>query len=610
MTPQTIGRYTVLRELGHGAMGIVYEAEDPNIGRTVALKVVRTDQIGANRDEVVRRFKNEARAAGNLNHPNIITIHDAGEHEGMLFIAMECVRGENLADVMAKQARLASARVVDIVRQVCLGLDYAHARGIVHRDIKPANILLTDSLVKITDFGIANVGDGMTITGTVVGTPNYMSPEQVLGKPLDGRSDLFSVGVMLYEMVTGERPFEGQSITTIMYKIVHEEPIAPRKLDSSIHPGLSAVVEKALAKAPEARFQSGAELAAALGNYQQLGSGPITQGSLPTVDLPVLPETASISGMPAYAPATQPASLPSVAPPPTTQQLPPEKKKRGFLTTMTLGCFGVIALGIIAITAITIAATWKKGKAPYVQVNPPSAEESQGSASSASNAPASKVTEVSPPRPSQSKATLAVDSSPPGAEILLDGRATGKNTPSLITIGRGQHKVSVQMQGFQTASAKFKVSGGEQLQFSPELSVITPGVNIPPVVIPNVPGVDLGELMRLKELQKNGGLSARQKEEIAAWSKWGMMQKSGEPAIMINSQPSGARILLDGKDSGQTTPAVIAAEVGSHTVRLELAGYKQFEKKVDVEQGIPAAINAQLQPVAPRPATPPPAPPQ
>src|SRR5690242_14745513 len=130
MTPQTIGRYTIIRELGHGAMGTVYEAEDPNIGRTVALKVVRTDQIGANRDEVMRRFKNEARAAGNLNHPNIITIHDAGEHEGMLFIAMEFVQGANLGDLIVKQGRMPAAKVVDIIRQVCSGLDFAHARGI------------------------------------------------------------------------------------------------------------------------------------------------------------------------------------------------------------------------------------------------------------------------------------------------------------------------------------------------------------------------------------------------------------------------------------------------------------------------------------------------
>jgi serine/threonine protein kinase len=193
MAPETIGRYNILRELGHGAMGVVYEAEDPNIGRHVALKVVKTDQIGANREDVVRRFKNEARAAGNLNHPNIITIHDAGEHEGLLFIAMEFVQGTNLAELIAKQGRLPAARIVDIMRQICAGLDFAHARGIIHRDIKPANIMLTETLVKITDFGIANVGDGMTITGTVVGTPNYMSPEQVLGKTIDGRSDLFSV---------------------------------------------------------------------------------------------------------------------------------------------------------------------------------------------------------------------------------------------------------------------------------------------------------------------------------------------------------------------------------------------------------------------------------
>src|ERR1051326_680121 len=231
-----------------------------------------------------------------------------------------------------------AAKVVDVMRQVCAGLDFAHTRGIIHRDIKPANIMLADSLVKITDFGIANVGDGMTLTGTVVGTPNYMSPEQVLGKTLDGRSDLFSVGVMLYQMLTGERPFEGQSITTIMYKIVHEEPIAPRKLDSTIHPGLSAIVEKALAKSPEARFQTGSELAAALENYRQLGTGVQLIGNEPTAALPALPETAPLTQPSFRADSVTVRTAQTVEQAPPTIQAPAEKK-RGF-SPFLLGCFG------------------------------------------------------------------------------------------------------------------------------------------------------------------------------------------------------------------------------------------------------------------------------
>lgn len=604
MTPKTIGRYTVLRELGHGAMGVVYEAEDPNIGRTVALKVVHTDQIGANREEVIRRFKNEARAAGNLNHPNIITIHDAGEHEGMLFIAMECVQGAALSDLMAKQGRMPSAKVVDIIRQVCLGLDFAHKRGIIHRDIKPANILISDSLVKISDFGIANVGDGMTITGTVVGTPNYMSPEQVLGKTLDGRSDLFSVGVMLYEMVTGERPFEGQSITTIMYKIVHEEPIAPRKLDSSIHPGLSAVVERALAKSPEMRFQTGAELAAALENYNQMPVGAATFGNLATADLPALPATASLTGVPTQ-PATQQQTI---VHPPTTQQIPPPvvKQRRGFWSTFVLGCFGVIIVGIIAVAAIAIFATHygsKYAKGPLVQVG--SDKDKQGSTSSEA---IGEVTQVSPPVASKTKATLKLDSDPPSAEILIDGKSVGKSTPATVTIPRGQHTVALHMSGFQDASAKFKVSGGEEFEFSPKLILETPGV--PQINIPNVPGVNVGEIVRQAMQEKNHAVSEQQKAQLEALQKWGDMNKAGQPAIMINSHPSGAEIWVDGKDTGQKTPAVLTSTEGSHKVRLELEGQKPYERTVNIRNGVPAAINAHFGDTSPPASPTPPPPPQ
>src|SRR5438105_7012079 len=223
MSLQTVGRYEINGELGRGAMGVVYKATDPTIGRTVALKTMRLDVHGLDAKEMVRRFQNESRAAGVLNHPNIVTIYDAGEHDGIFYIAMEFIEGTTLHELMAEKRVLAADEVIQIARQICCGLDYAHSNGIVHRDIKPANIMITpNGTVKIMDFGIAKAGGGMTSTGQVLGTPNYMSPEQVKGKPLDGRSDLFSLGVVLYEMATGEKPFVGQNVTTIIYKIVHE----------------------------------------------------------------------------------------------------------------------------------------------------------------------------------------------------------------------------------------------------------------------------------------------------------------------------------------------------------------------------------------------------
>ena len=264
-----IGRYEIAGELGRGAMGVVYKAIDPNIGRTVALKTMRVDVHGLESADLMRRFQNEARAAGLLSHPNLVTIFDAGEHEGIFYIAMEYLEGTTLQEMLAERHVLEAGEVVRFGREVAKGLDYAHAHGIVHRDVKPANIMVTRSgVVKIMDFGIAKAGGNMTGTGQVLGTPNYMSPEQVKGKGLDGRSDLFSLGVMLYEALTAEKPFAGQNVTTIIYKIVNENPIPPRDLDATIPMGLSAAVIKALAKSPDDRYQSGAQLAHELENYK------------------------------------------------------------------------------------------------------------------------------------------------------------------------------------------------------------------------------------------------------------------------------------------------------------------------------------------------------
>src|SRR5258707_2407775 len=254
MSLQTVGRYEIIGELGRGAMGVVYKATDPTIGRTVALKTMRLDVHGLETGELARRFRNEARAAGLLNHPNIVTIYDAGEQDGIFYIAMECIEGTSLHELLAEKHALGAEEVVRLSREICEGLDYAHSHGIIHRDIKPANIMITSKgAVKIMDFGIAKAGGAMTSTGQVLGTPNYMSPEQVKGRPLDGRSDLFSFGVVLYEMLTGEKPFVGQNVTTIIYKIENESPIPPRDLDVTIHPGLSMVVTKDLCKAPDER---------------------------------------------------------------------------------------------------------------------------------------------------------------------------------------------------------------------------------------------------------------------------------------------------------------------------------------------------------------------
>src|SRR5437868_8010461 len=288
MSFSKIGRYEIDGTLGKGAMGVVDKATDPNIGRTVALKTTRLDVHGSDAEELLQRFRNEARLAGVLQHPNIVTIYDADEFEGLFFIAMEFIEGQTLHQLLAKQKIIALPQVIDITRQVCAGLDAAAAQKVVHRDIKPANIMLEPSgNAKIMDFGIAKSGGGLTSTGQVLGTPNYMSPEQVRGKPLDGRSDLFSFGAVLYEMTTGAKPFGSDNVTTIIYKIINENPRPAYAVKPAIPHTVSAIITKSLAKSPEQRYQRGADLARDLTNHATTGPHEGTErAGLPSSNSP------------------------------------------------------------------------------------------------------------------------------------------------------------------------------------------------------------------------------------------------------------------------------------------------------------------------------------
>ncbi len=273
MTSTRIGRYEIERELGHGAMAVVYKAVDPLIGRTVAIKTIRLEpSVGLERNELRQRLYREAQSAGKLNHPNIVTIYDIGEEGDVTYIAMEFIEGESLEVWKAGHTIPPLEQTISIAEQVAAGLDFAAARGIIHRDIKPGNILLTHDLrVKIADFGIAKIQTSkFTQTGLVMGTPSYMSPEQAMGKDLDGRSDLFSLGIIFYEMLTGEKPFSGTNPSTIIYKILHEEPVSPRHLNVTLHPGFDLIVRKMLAKDPEQRYQSCGALLEDLANYRSL----------------------------------------------------------------------------------------------------------------------------------------------------------------------------------------------------------------------------------------------------------------------------------------------------------------------------------------------------
>ncbi len=552
MSIEKIGRYKIIGELGKGAMGVVYKAEDPNIGRVVALKTMRVDAAGTEAQELLARFRNEARAAGGLNHPNIVTIYDAGEHEGLFYMAMEILEGETLQHKM-KHGSCTPEDVVSIGCQVGDGLDYAHSRGVIHRDIKPANIMiLPDDTVKIMDFGIAKAGASLTTTGQVVGTPNYMSPEQVRGKHLDGRTDLFSLGVVLYEMLTGERPFTGDNVTTIVYKIVNEQPPEPRALDPSVHPGLNAVVLKSVAKAPNQRYQTGAELARDLMNFRLLGTeatatslvteaaatgpAPAVLGAgkrlPPSGKIPAAHSSPPMAAAAAVAPAA-PARVPT---PDSTVEAPrpapaADAKKRGSLPIV------LVALAVLIGGALYLRTRGPQpGKTP---ASPAATQESSPSASPGSN---TKPEEPGRTAPSTSAATVAetgalrITSSPESATVLIDGRSEPKwLTPFTASqLQPGTHTVAFSKQGYEPVTLTVEVPAGKRVSVSAEL-------------------------------------------------------KPTQAVLAVSSEPPGATIFLDGKPTGQVTPAQLSVGPGQHHVGLLLEGYKP--ERVTAEAGAGQTLN-------------------
>jgi serine/threonine-protein kinase len=547
MDIQNVGRYEITAELGRGAMGVVYKALDPTIGRTVALKTMRLDVHGLETDEVIRRFKNEARAAGVLNHPNIVTIYDAGEDDGMFYIAMEFIQGTSLQQLLAENRALSPEETIQISRQVCKGLDYAHANGIIHRDIKPANIMISpDGTVKIMDFGIAKAGSGMTSTGKVLGTPNYMSPEQVRGKNLDGRSDLFSFGVVLYEMVTGEKPFAGENITTVIYKIVHEDPIPPRNLDVTIHPGLSTVVTKALAKSADDRYQTGAALIHDLENYKTAGSSLTPTAVLPTTAINVRPGDATI-------PLSQPvraAAAANIAPtasavrPSISSRTPvPKVAKRGMHSLVLVSVLLVMA-AVGSYLFYLYKATKKIQSDDQVleqKINQQQQEEAAKLKTAGNNPqdpgqPASGAASASAlalsSSTAESQGELRFDSQPRGAKVSVDGGTeTGWVTPFTVSnLSAGEHKVVFFKPGYVEKSRTITVAAGKNAPVAVELS--------------------------------------------PALSK-----------VVVSSTPAGAYIVVDGKETGKVTPAELTLEKGEHTLLVHETGYYDSSARQTVTEG-------------------------
>jgi len=594
------GRYDLREELGRGAMGVVFHGFDPMIGRDVAVKTLRLSEAGTglSREELIGRFQTEARAAGLLTHPNIVVVFDAGEEEGLFYITMEFVEGRSLQTLIDAHQLFSLPRVMKLMEQVCSALDFAHQHNVVHRDIKPANLMLTsDDTVKITDFGTAKILQfGTAQTAHVMGTPSYMSPEQVKGKPVDGRSDIFSLGVILYELMTGEKPFPGQNITTVIYKIINEEPIPPRSLDSSIHPGLSAVISRALAKDPAARFQNCQELLNALKNYHEMVSPEATVKMAPASSQP---------GAGASRPGAQSARLPTppvsansrVADPSAqfmlsvgVEEEAPKRPGGLLLTLLLLGIIGyagyrvyppVLDLWRRAHEPVETPAVPAKPEAAPQAANPENSDvnpeaQSNDAPRAAAPAPATTATPVENSAPQNAPPPLAVPAASvkaPEPAPAATGSADKSIAPQKPAPPAGpspahqlESKLRAEISGLplddkvqiQATANALTLSGSltfaEHRDLLDHLRTVPAGVRV------------------IDDTEFTEDPKATPAPASAGW-------------IWARSSPPGARILVDGAETGLRTPARLELQAGEHEVRFVRQGYGAAHRNVQVNAG-------------------------
>jgi serine/threonine protein kinase len=594
------GRYDLREELGRGAMGVVYHGFDPVIGRDVAVKTLRLSEAGTglSREELIGRFQTEARAAGQLTHPNIVVVFDAGEEDGLFYITMEFVEGRSLQTLVDSHQPFPVPRVLKLMEQVCSALDFAHQHNVVHRDIKPANLMLTsDDVVKITDFGTAKILQfGTAQTAHVMGTPSYMSPEQVKGKPVDGRSDIFSLGVILYELMTGEKPFPGQNITTVIYKIINEEPIPPRSLDSSIHPGLSAVISRALAKDPAARYQSCHELLSALKNYHEL-AGPELAGRVKSA---IPPASSRPSAQPPRVAAVPTVPVSSERHPSVHFMLPvaveeePSRRPGGILLTLIL-------LGIIGFAGYRVYPPlldlWQRA---HESVEPPSVPAKPETAPQAPNVDGTDAK----PEAQSSNTIPAAGPAPTAAAAPLENSPTPQAAPQPVAAPAVTANPPVPQ---PAASAN-----------SPD-KVIAPQKPAPPAapapahlleskLRTELAGQPLADKVKIQAtanvLTISGSLNLAEHRELFGHlrtvpagvrviddTEYTEAQKNTLPTpssagwVWVRSSPPGARILVDGAETGLRTPARLEVQGGEHQVRLVQQGFGTAQRSVSVSPG-------------------------
>lgn len=573
-----IGRYKIVRELGRGAMGVVYHAIDPNIGRPVAIKTINLGAVlkPDEQERMRERLFREARSAGILSHPGIVTIYDVEQQGDVAYIAMEFVDGPTLDQVLSEPRALAPERMFSILGQTAVALDYAHGKGIVHRDVKPANIMIAgDGTAKITDFGIAKItaSEQFTMTGSIVGTPHYMSPEQVQGQPVDGRSDQFSLAVIAFEMLTGEKPYTGEHLTTVVYKIVAEEPPAPHRFNSTLGGAIEAVVRKGLSKRPDGRYPTCQQFAEALEKACAASKG---WQSLPRGGSLNATTVADMKLEPALPPSRRPNRSELTASG-TTERSP--KQKHGFLPFLAAI---LMAAALLAIVAWEVKPTWLGTSNP------------SDSAATQAGPPPSAAPAATPPVPVSVPVPIPSGDKPspmPEAEAANQPPA---NEPGTVETATPAQPVAVRTAARGEAPVRRSAANRASSTPQPMLVVSSPGGAVAtmdgqadtgcttPCTLEALPG------RHTLELRKPGYDVERREVEVAtsALELPAVVLRPVQGTLMLTSDPPGAAVLVNGKRNAQATPAQIQLAPGSYAITVEWKDGKQATRTVQIKDGI------------------------
>jgi hypothetical protein len=456
MRLEPLGRYEILEEIGRGAMGAVFRARDPLIDRIVAIKTINVGLSRVEAEVFEKRFDREARSAGRLNHPNIVTIYDVGKSGDVAYIAMELLEGQSLRDVLDSGVVLPPSTIADIAAQIADGLAAAHQAGVIHCDIKPANVIvLASGLVKITDFGIAMLPtSARAFIGSVVGSPKYISPEQVVGRPVDARSDVFSLGAVLYEVLTGTPPFVGTALDEILHNVINVSPEPPTSRNRSLPAAFDAIVARALAKHPDDRYQSAREMSADLRQFAQVGPrdafGAAAGQKRPAATQPGDSTVRIDAPVEGYAEDYVTA----------TSDDDPAPARRGWRSPSVR--YGVPAALLVAVAAwamyseqaprpVPVAAV--AAQDPQRDAPPASAEPVTGESladAKAASAPAAVVATPAPPAAKPVALVRLGFAVTPWGEVYIDGRKMGITPPlNEIRLPPGKHKIEIRNTTFQ-----------------------------------------------------------------------------------------------------------------------------------------------------------------